>query len=244
MQDVHEHPKLATIRALLAKAESTEFPAEREAIQERVNKLIMAWGIEEAEAYAKAEPEQRETPERQIYDLRAPYASEKQMLLSCVAYPLGCVTVRHKLGANMRVHVLGYPGDLKRVELLYTSLLVQRSLDLTAWEMSLSWLPEKRALMSARKRFLYAYACRVHTRMQEAYNRAEETISTGTSVALFDRRTEVELLHAELFPKAQNLPHRKNLLKGAAAAAGASAAEKADIGIDKLHGGDRSKALS
>ncbi len=109
---------LNRVRALLAKAESTDFPAEAEAYSAKAQELIARHSIEDALAEHTAEV----VPYARRIGVDHPYESEKAGLLDAVAQANRCHTVwSPELGFST---VFGYDPDLDAVELLHTSLLV------------------------------------------------------------------------------------------------------------------------
>ncbi|MFC0507758.1 DUF2786 domain-containing protein [Micromonospora costi] len=159
---------LDRVRALLAKAESTTFPAEAEALTGKAQELITRHRLDEALLAATEQPRSR--PGGVRLDADAPYAGAKALLVQEVAAANGCESVwSADLGFAT---VLGWPDDLAAVELLYTSLLVQ------ATAAMLRGRGERRAA-GRRTRgydesFLNAFALRIGERLRavsEAANR-------------------------------------------------------------------------
>jgi hypothetical protein len=120
--------RLSTIRALLAKAEATEYPDEAEAFFAKASELIGRWAIDEAMLWADADQGGRETPDELQLVLHAPYLPQKAVLVGAVAQAHGCRAVRivspPGLGREV-VSVVGFPTELRWVDTLVTSLLVQ-----------------------------------------------------------------------------------------------------------------------
>ncbi|MFC7733439.1 DUF2786 domain-containing protein [Actinomadura keratinilytica] len=115
---------LAKVRALLAKAESTEFPEEAEALSARAQELMARHSIDRALPAARADGAAAAAgPAGRRLAVDAPYESPKAALLTVVAEANGCRAVWHReLGFST---VLGFPADLAAVEMMFTSLLVQ-----------------------------------------------------------------------------------------------------------------------
>ena len=112
---------LGKIRALLAKAESTEFAEEAEALSARAQELMAKYSIDHA--LLAAESGRTEEPGGRRIAVDNPYEAPKASLLQTVAQANRCRVVWSKeLGL---VTVIGFPADLDAVELLFTSLLVQ-----------------------------------------------------------------------------------------------------------------------
>jgi hypothetical protein len=120
--------RLSTIRALLAKAEATEFPDEAEAFFAKASELISRWAIDEAMLWAGADQGGRERPDELQLLLHAPYLPQKAVLVGAVASAHGCRAVRivSPPGVGTEVmSVVGFPTELRWVDTLVTSLLVQ-----------------------------------------------------------------------------------------------------------------------
>lgn len=120
--------RLSTIRSLLAKAEATEFPDEAEAFFAKASELIGRWAIDEAMIWAGTDASGREQPDELRLLLYAPYLPQKAVLVGAVAGAHGCRTVRivssPGVGSEV-VSVVGFPTELRWVDTLVTSLLVQ-----------------------------------------------------------------------------------------------------------------------
>jgi hypothetical protein len=119
--DLPDRRMLDRVRALLAKAESTEFPKEAEALSARAQELMARHRIDRALLAAASGGAGEPSGRRLAVD--SPYEAPKTVLLDVVATANGCRLVWHRsLGLCT---VLGFPGDLDAVELLFTSLLAQ-----------------------------------------------------------------------------------------------------------------------
>lgn len=152
---------LDRVRALLAKAESTSFPAEAEALTGKAQELMARHSIDQA--LLDAGPADQPGGIRLGTD--APYAGAKALLVQEVADANRCESVwSDDLGFAT---VLGFPADLEAVEVLYTSLLVQ------ATSAMLRGRAERRRASSRRTReydesFLNAFALRIGERLRAA----------------------------------------------------------------------------
>ncbi|WP_091652926.1 DUF2786 domain-containing protein [Micromonospora pallida] len=163
---------LDRVRALLAKAESTGYPAEAEALTAKAQELMARHSIDRV--LLDAGPVDRPAGVRLGTD--APYAGAKALLVQEVAAANRCEAVwSDDLGFST---VLGYPADLEAVELLYTSLLVQ------ATAAMLRGRGERRRTSSRRTReyddaFLHAYALRIGERLREATDRTSREAASA-----------------------------------------------------------------
>jgi hypothetical protein len=159
---------LSRIRALLAKAESTEFAEEAEALSGRAQELMAKYSIDHA--LLAAESGQTETPGGRRIAVDNPYEAPKATLLQIVAQANRCRVVwTRELGL---VTVIGFPADLDVVELLFTSLLVQANTAMlrTGGKRDGAGRSRTRAF---RQSFLLAYAIRIGERLSEAADHAE-----------------------------------------------------------------------
>jgi hypothetical protein len=160
---------LSRIRALLAKAESTEFAQEAEALSGRAQELMAKYSIDHA--LLAAETGQAEKPGGRRIAVDNPYEGPKATLLQTVAQANRCRVVwSRELGL---VTVIGFPADLDAVELLFTSLLVQANTAMlrTGGKRDGSGRSRTRAF---RQSFLLAYAIRIGERLAEAADQAEQ----------------------------------------------------------------------
>lgn len=215
---------LGRVRALLAKAERTEFPEEADALTSKAQELMSRYAIDAAVL-----------ADQQVADLGAgvvarrlrltdPFATAKAGLLHAVAAANGCqVVLLRELGIAT---VVGLPVDLELVDLLFTSLLVQAT----------------RALADAtragggtavfKRGFLLAYAARVGERLTAAGEHAVAQASGqhgGSLVPVLARRdAAVQARVAELFPRVRR--GRARTVDPAGWWAGRRAADEADLG--------------
>jgi hypothetical protein len=159
---------LSRIRALLAKAEATEFTEEAQALSARAQQLMAKYSIDHALlAAGQGDPE---TPGGRRLPVDNPYEAPKVTLLQTVARANRCRTVwLRDLGL---VTVIGFPPDLDAAELLFTSLLVQaNSAMLRAGATKDSaGRPRTKAF---RQSFLISYAVRIGERLAAAAGQAE-----------------------------------------------------------------------
>lgn len=190
--------RLQRVRALLAKAESTEFPQEAEALTARAQEMMARHSIDLA--LVEADPEEPDTAGARRLPVDSPYDEHRAVLLDQVAGANHCRAVWHReLGLST---VMGFPGDVEAVDLLYTSLLVQAE---TA--MRVSGSARDRSGRGARKdyrsSFMAAFAVRVGERLTESARATEEAVGaeTGTDLVpvLAARERAVEAAVNEAF---------------------------------------------
>ncbi|MEU8327332.1 DUF2786 domain-containing protein [Micromonospora sp. NPDC048839] len=229
--------KLATIRALLAKAESSQFPAEAEALTAKATELIGRYGVDRA-MLAACDPT-IDVPADKVVIVEGSYAIDKRDLLSCVAQALGVRVVfpsRGRTRSRHPVHLFGYASDLERVDMLFTSLLVQSANALAKAE-----IPWWEKAITFRKAWLAGFRQTISYRLQAAEARAkqegaEERAGTaGPSVALVlaDRATVVKTRMERAYPKLGKEKHRP-VASGDGYTSGRAAGERADLGGTRI----------
>lgn len=159
---------LGKIRALLAKAESTEFPDEAEALSARAQELMTKYRIDHA--LLAAQSGKKDKPIGRRLPVDNPYESPKVTLLHVVAMANRCKSIWQKhIGMST---VVGFESDLDAVELLFTSLLVQASAAMLREGAKRDAYGRSRT-RAFRQSFLVAYAHRIGERLTQATDHAE-----------------------------------------------------------------------
>ncbi|WP_051703798.1 DUF2786 domain-containing protein [Glycomyces sp. NRRL B-16210] len=188
------------IRALLAKAESTDSDAEAEAFTAKAQQLIARHSINEA-LLSRSESGGRE-PEAIRVLIERPYESSKSELLAQIAHANHCKSVHWPEGGFTTL--IGDRGDLRSVELLYNSLLVQATAAMTraGSRTDASGRPRTR---SFRQSFLASFAFRIGERLRESADDTarEMTEETGTDLVpvMRERDEQVAARTKALFPR-------------------------------------------
>jgi hypothetical protein len=224
-------PKMLTrVRALLAKAESTEFAEEADAFFAKAQELMTRYSLERAMLFANGDGGVSGPGGRRIW-LDAPYISAKSMLIDQVAKANRCKAVFHSgLGC---VTVLGDEVDLELVEVLGTSLLVHASGAMVAAGRQADWSGQSRT-KSFRQSFLVSYATRIGERLTTAATATSEAMAgelgDGRLLPVLAARTEeVERLYESLFPALTT--RRVSVSNSAGWGAGRVAADLADLDV-------------
>ena len=228
---------LHKVRALLAKAESTTFPDEAEALTAKAQELMDRHAIDRAMLAASApgstSPEGRDIP------IDTPYASEKFHLLSEVAGANRCRAV-FAAWSNVAT-VVGFAEDQETVELLYTSLLLQATTAMLAGADD----PSRRT-RRYRHAFLVAFAARIGHRLRaaDATVTAEADRAHGGAVlpVLASRALAVEDELTRRFPQVRR--RRVSVSDRAGWDAGTIAAERARLGSGDQVRGRAARRLS
>jgi hypothetical protein len=247
---------LQKVRALLAKAESTEFAEEAAALTAKAHELIAAHAIDLAMVEEKRG---RGDVESRMIFIDAPYPKEKFLLLAAASRASNCRAILglgdHGYG-RLRdedrldeidtngefAWLVGYSSDLDSVELLFTSLLLQAVNVMLGQGSRTDWSGKNRT-KSFRRSFLAGFAGIVGQRLHEASTRAASAASAahGTSVlpVLASRLDAVNHEVDDQFPKLSSL--RTSVTNYEGAVAGRAAGRSADIGTSQI--GKRRRAL-
>jgi hypothetical protein len=181
---------LDRVRALLAKAESTDFPAEAEAYSAKAQELIARHSIEEA---LTARGRVEVVPYAKRIGVDHPYEGEKAGLLDAVARANHCRTVwSPEFGFST---VFGFDADIAAVELLYTSLLVQANRAMVRDEPAKG----KARIKAFRRSFLVAYSVRIGERLKQTA-RHEIERHTDLLPVLRSRELQVHAVMDRAFP--------------------------------------------
>lgn len=209
---------LDRVRALLSKAESTEFPEEAEALTAKAQELVSRHALHQA----LAEGADRERPGLRHILLDDPYADAKSLLVNVIAKANRCRAVC-LTGYGVST-VLGFETDLRATELLYASLLVQATRAMTAAGSAGTGHRQP----SYRRSFLVAYAHRIGERLDTASAHAVEIVADDRLLpVLAARRTAVDDAVGEAFPELTTRNFGISNHRGWAA--GRAAADRADL---------------
>ncbi|MCW2640914.1 MAG: hypothetical protein JWP76_3220 [Dactylosporangium sp.] len=164
---------LNRVRALLAKAESTPYPAEAETYTTKAQELITRHSLDEALLVARA-GDATVVPFARRIGVDHPYEGETASLLDAVARANRCHAVwSPEFGFAT---VFGFDADIDAVDLLHTSLLVQAHRAMAQTEPPGGKAGRAR-LRAFRQSFLVAFAVRIGERLAGA---AEAALADAT----------------------------------------------------------------
>jgi hypothetical protein len=236
---------LGRIRALLAKAEDrASTPEEAELYFAKAAELMARHGVDRA-MLAASDPDSDVLGDR-IVVIEGSYHVDKQRFLAGIAKELGCRAVlrmRHVNGVKQySVHLFGFDSDLERVEILYTSLLVQ-----ALNTMAKTPVPSGENTRTFRISWWAGFRMAVTRRLHDAETRARTEVSQqreqagtiGPSVALVlaDRSTAVSTRMTQQYPKLRTGPTR--WIRGSGYGQGHDAGRRADLGGARMTFGRR-----
>ncbi|WP_129668754.1 DUF2786 domain-containing protein [Phytoactinopolyspora endophytica] len=220
---------LARVRGLLAKAESTQFPEEAEALSAKAQELMNRHAFERALVDADTHKQQVATSIRLWLD--SPYVDAKSHLVAAVAKANRCRSVFYpKIGF---VALVGEEMDLEIAELLVTSLLVQATHAMVAEGKHVTYTGTSRT-RSFRRSFLVSYAVRIGERLDEAAANAHDPAEDARLLpVLADRSRVVEETFQQMF--SHTVERSTSVTNGAGWNAGRAAADRADLGVERRH---------
>jgi hypothetical protein len=218
---------LRRVRALLAKAESTEYAEEAEALTAKAQELMSRHAVDSALLDAGATPVRTDVATRRVH-VDDPYVRAKTQLLGAVAEANGVRLVWYP-GLGI-ANLVGVAADLDAVELLFTSLLLQAGQALTTAERAAG---RRSASRSFRRAFLLGYAARIGERLTSARERATREAAAERGVDLLpvlrSRQEAVDDAFTALFPRVRGTRSRSSMDAGGWWA-GRAAADSADVG--------------
>jgi len=228
-----EASRLNKIRKLLALAEDpAATPAEAEAFTEKAMVLMARHGIDEA-LLAEHQPAGHVINRRLV--MPSPYSRDKATLASAISLASRCRAVLLTTQRGFVVQVFGLESDVRAVDMLFTSLLVQ-----AAHEMGRTPVPPGEHAAAFRRSWWAGFTIAVHARLdrirREVEERAEATRPGGTapdgpSVALVlaHRSDEIDDEVARVHPNVR--PARGRNLSGGGRAAGYKSGQRVDLGV-------------
>jgi hypothetical protein len=199
---------LERVRGLLAKAQSTEFPEEAEALAAKAQELMTRHSLDAAMVEAA---QQRHgagaAPELMVIKLHPPYVNAKSVLVGSVARANRCQAVLDSKSES--AYVVGFATDLEAVNVLFTSLLAQSTTSMLRAARqpqvarTMHAQPPDTSSRTFRQSFLVSFAARISERLQEAAaksrHEAEQTYGAELLPVLAARDDQVEQAVAQRF---------------------------------------------
>lgn len=197
---------LKLITKLLAKAESTPFPAEALAFQEHAERLMVRYGIEQAaidaEARISGRPQERMVEER--VEFTGQYRVGQARGFTHIALAFNNVRVlQANTSTRKLLYLIGAESDVAQVLRLFASLRLQLESAMAAW-----WLdyPYKDFLSThertlERRQFQLGFLSTVAGRIEAAYSSEVAAAGPGNELVLASRRDRADAKVAELYPQ-------------------------------------------
>ena len=240
-----ESTYVTKINALLRKAESTGSQAEADALFGKAQELMTKWAIDDAMLDQARGKDEQEKIEQRVVILRSNfYDADAGILTSVAVNNQARVLVTERKGekrGERYAYIVGFPTDLDRVEMLFTSMMIQMG---SALEQHIRNLPEplasdRYAKKQERKSFRIGFSSRIYTRLREARDTTAQT-GTGNPYALAlqskEERVQNYLDEMGAGPKRRG----KQKISSSGYVAGQRAADRADVGNPRVAGARRS----
>lgn len=229
-------PWLRRVQALLAKAESTEFPPEAETLLTKAQELMARHAIDEAMLRSSGAADGHGVASETIV-VPTPYAGPNASLLCRVAEANGCQAVIMRGGRGPHHCVLvGHRSDLARATTLFAALSMHATRTMLRAEVPPFDTPRR-----FRHAFLLSFASRVGERLREATRVAQVDAAqaSGPSVQLVlaDRREAVQRAFEEQFPHIRMVRRQASSIAGARS--GRAAADSAALSQRNLRASAR-----
>ncbi|MEV4454435.1 DUF2786 domain-containing protein [Microbispora sp. NPDC049633] len=228
--------KLERIRALLAKAEATEYEGEAESFRNAAMSLMAKYGVEQA--MLQHHGATTESLEKRVIEISGEYPKEKAYLLGRISKALGLYSyastlVRGRQTLRTEVIVCGFPSETEQVELLYTSMLLQAAREMKK-DLSDVWRVRGNQLKAFKRTWLLGFANKIYERLEEQRAKAvaeTPTASDGTSttLVLVDRQAMIKQWASK---DVEISRPKKRVLSGGGWAYGDEAGERVDIGTE------------
>lgn len=224
-----DHRMLDRVRALLAKAESTDFAEEADAYTAKAQELMARHRIDSA--LLAAQTGGTGEPATIRVGIDNPYEMPKSLLLQVVAETNSCRAVFTKRFGFTTV--VGFPADLEATELVFTSLLVQATRSMTHAAPG-PGEGGRSSIRSFRQSFLTSYATRIGERLRSTTTAVGEEMAqssggTGLLPVLAAREGAVQAAFERRFPE---LTQKTTTISNAAGwASGRAAADQASLDV-------------
>jgi hypothetical protein len=232
-QPLSAGPWLRRIHALMAKAESTEYPAEAENLLAKAQELMARHAIDEAMLEA-AGGVSRDEIVTEAVAVVTPYAAARAALLCRVAEANGCrAVIADGVSGGRRCVLVGHRSDISKTTTLFAALSMHATRSMLH-----AVVPPFDTPRRFRHAFLLAFASRIGERLRDAGRaaRADATRQTGPPVALVlaHRTADVERHFEAEFPFVRKV--RSNASSFAGLTSGRAAADRADVGQGRVAG--------
>lgn len=229
----------AKIAMMLAKAESTTFPEERDTFNAAAEKLMIRLGISIAELESVGERKQEE-----IVEVKRTYPGNYSIsyipFVHYVAQGFGHITILQQRTAGLarNAFVIGHKSDVETFLQLLDSLELQVKSALRQWQKDN--IESRRGLTDMQKylqhrSFIEGFGQRVGERLHERRTVEEETVSTGTALVLVGKDERVSEWIKDTYGETKGrATHRNGSSIGYHA--GRASGEKASLGEKGIKG--------
>lgn len=182
------------IEKLLAKAESTDSPHEAEALTAQAHRLMLKWGIEQADLEARGEIKAEEIVEVSR-TWNTAYAIAWVDFGSNVAHGMGHLrTLKSGARSRQTLYVVGHETDVDNFWFLMNSLEHQATSALASWwkaSPERGWGLTSQEQYKAKREFLLAFGRAVGKRLREQRVEVEQDATPGAALVLVSKEEKV-----------------------------------------------------
>jgi hypothetical protein len=231
---------LDRVRKLLAKAEDQSVPPpEAEALTAKAAELMAKYGIDRA-MLAATRPD-TDTPSSRFISIDNPWGRVKAHLLCGLGSALRCQCIMLAGRQELRVHIFGYASDIERLDILYTSVLIQMWHELMA-----APVPERtRSPRAWRRSWLLGFDAAVIARVRDAEQHAQEQVDItrpadepvkAAALVLADRNAVIRRNVEREYPVTRTA---RMTYSGNGYGVGYAKGQQADIGTRRVRGQSR-----
>lgn len=211
------------VRALFAKADSTDYEAEAEVFASKAQELLTRYALDRAEVMAGGNTD---TVTIQAVGVPGPYRKARATLLSGIARANGCFVVGVG-GTNWSmVRIAGTEHNVEATKMVWQSVMTQGD------RLVLAATPVGSA-RSFRSSWWYAFATRVGDRL----DKTQKDVAGGLLPVLVSERERAEAAMREQVRVGS--ASRPQARSAAGYSAGASAASTVNVGASSVGGGRR-----
>lgn len=174
------------IRALLDKAEATDYPEERDTFIAKATALMVQHNIDQAMVAGVKDKDAGTVTSRTIDGAKGPYAAAKHTLLNAACGATGCESWR----GNGMFTIVGTADQINMTETLYTSFLLQ-----CASGIERSWMKADGHKTRFARSYMLGFAAEVSMRITvqvAATVREAETATPGAGLVLVDMADRID----------------------------------------------------
>lgn len=195
----------ARINALLAKAESSNFPEERDAFNAGAEKLMLRLGISIAELESEGK-----TKAEKVVEVRRTFTGDYSIswipFVSSVARGFGHLTTLQAVNSwnsSRNSYIIGHESDVEMFLVLLDSLTLQVKSALLTWQKEnredRKWMTEHQRYLQNRS-FIEGFGRKVGERLTGRRTTEEAATSTGTALVLVSKDVRVQDWISETYP--------------------------------------------
>lgn len=183
------------IELLLAKAEGTDNIHERDTYNAKAEKLMLQYGIEQAELESRGEVKAEDITEVRL-EFTGVYAVVMPGFVYNVCRALGNLTVLQQNGARSTkyAYIIGFKSDVEWAQMLIASLHTQALHGMKRWWKEFDdkqWMTPMEQYKS-RRQFVSSFAAGAADRIKSERREEEKDISPGAALVLASKQDQVD----------------------------------------------------